>query len=178
MNPHSRLFLFVILLLLCLPARAHDPALHGFKLTTFDPPFPAPEFTLNTLDSGQVTLSDYKGQFVLLNFWATWCPPCLEEMPSMDEIHQRYQDKGFTVVAVSSDEEGQSIVQPFIDKLGTTFPILLDTEKSVSGTYGAINLPLSFLLNRQGEVIAGAEGAREWASEEAISVLDELITPP
>ncbi|OED41724.1 hypothetical protein AB833_09265 [Chromatiales bacterium (ex Bugula neritina AB1)] len=165
-------------MLLNLPARAHDPALHGFKLTPFDPPFPAPEFTLDSLEGESLQLADFKGQFVLLNFWATWCPPCLEEMPSMDEIYNRYKDQGFSVVAVSSDEEGQSIVQPFIDKLGVSFPVLLDTDKSVSGKYGAVNLPLSFLLNREGEVIAGAEGERKWASTEAISVLDELITPP
>lgn len=159
-------------------ASAHDPALHGFKLTTFDPPFPAPDFNLSTLPEGQSTLADYKGQFVLLNFWATWCPPCLEEMPSMESAFQRYKDRGFTVVAISSDEEGEDAVNPFIEKLGVTFPILLDPDKAIATTYGALNLPLSFLLNREGQVIAGSIGERDWASEEAISVLDELIVAP
>ena len=168
----------VWLVAVSMTASAHDPALHGFKLTTFDPPFPAPTFSLDKLVGDQSTLDDYKGEFVLLNFWATWCPPCLEEMPSMESAHQRFKDRGFTVVAISSDEEGESAVTPFIEKLGVTFPILLDPDKAVSTEYGAINLPLSFVLNREGQVVAGSIGGRDWASEEALSVLDELITKP
>ena len=156
-------------------AWAHDPALHGFKLTTFDPPFPAPEFQLPGLTGGELTLEDYKGKYVLLNFWATWCPPCLEEMPSMETIHQEYKDKNFTVVAISSDEGGKADIDPFIDKLGVTFPILMDSDKAVSSVYGAVNLPLSFVLNPEGMVIAGSEGARDWESEEARSVLEEMF---
>lgn len=159
-------------------AWAHDPALHGFKLTAFDPPFPAPEFKLPTLPGNETSLADYKGKYVLLNFWATWCPPCLEEMPSMESVYQRYKDQDFAVVAISSDEGGKADITPFIEKLGVTFPILIDADKAVSTTYGAINLPLSFLLNRDGHVIAGSEGARDWASKEAISVLDELLATP
>lgn len=156
---------------------AHEPSLHGFKLTTFDPPFPAPAFVLETLAGTPSKLEDFQGKYVLLNFWATWCPPCLEEMPSMELAYQHYKEKGFTVLAVSSDEEGKTAVSPFIEKLGVTFPILLDPDLAVSKVYGAINLPLSFLLNPQGQVIAGSEGGRDWASEEAFSVLDELIVP-
>ena len=95
----------------------------------------------------------------------------------METLYQRFKDKGFTVVAISSDEGGKADIEPFIEKLGVTFPILMDTDKAVSSVYGAINLPLSFLLNPEGKVIAGSEGERDWASEEAISVLDELIAP-
>ena len=158
--------------------QAHDPSLHGFSLITFDPPFPAPPLQLPTLDEKESTLEQFKGGYVLLNFWATWCPPCLEEMPSMETIHQRYKDKGFSVVAVSSDEGGREDVLPFIEKLGVTFPILLDADKAVSSVYGAINLPLSFVLDPEGNVILGAQGERDWSSEEAISVLDELIGEP
>lgn len=158
-------------------ARAHDPALHGFNMSTFDPPFPAPDFDLPVLSGESATLATYKGEFVLLNFWATWCPPCLEEMPYIEEVYQKYKDRGFTVVAISSDEEGESVVAPFIEELNLTFPVLLDTDKAVSSVYGAHNLPMSFILNRDGEVIAGAVGERNWSGEEALSVLDEIITP-
>ncbi len=157
-------------------ARAHDPALHGFQMSTFEPPFPSPDFELPLLESDSASLETYRGDFVLLNFWATWCPPCLEEMPSMESAYQKFKDRGFTVVAISSDEGGADDVTPFIEKLGVTFPILLDADKAVSSEYGAHNLPLSFLLNREGQVIAGAVGERDWSSEEALSVLDELIT--
>ncbi len=96
----------------------------------------------------------------------------------METVYQKYKEKGFTILAISSDEGGKSDVQPFIDKLGVSFPILIDANKAVSKEYGAINLPLSFLLDREGRVIAGSEGARDWASEAAISVLDELIESP
>jgi len=156
---------------------SHDPALHGFKLTTFDPPFPAPDFDLATLTDEQSSLADQKGSYILLNFWATWCPPCLKEMPSMEVVHQRYKERGFTVLAISSDEGGKADIDPFIEKLDVTFPILIDSDKAVSSIYGASNLPLTLILNREGQVIAGAEGERDWASEEAISVLDEIIEP-
>ena len=160
-------------------ASAHDASLHGFNLTNFDPPFPAPAFELPGLNGEEgLTLEDYKGKFVLLNFWATWCPPCLEEMPSMETIHQHYKDKDFTVVAISSDEGGKADIDPFVEKLGVTFPILMDADKAVSSVYGAINLPLSFILNPEGMVIAGSEGARDWSSEEAMSVLEEMLESP
>ena len=174
---HLLLICTFVLASLTFPASAHDPSLHGFNLTTFDPPFPAPAFDLETLNGSPTKLSDYKGQYVLLNFWATWCPPCLEEMPSMEGAYQRYKDKGFTVLAISSDEEGKTAVEPFVEKLGVTFPIMFDPDKAVSSIYGANNLPLSFLLNPEGQVIAGSTGERDWTSEEAISVLDELIVP-
>jgi peroxiredoxin len=155
--------------------QAHDPALHGFSLITFDRPSGSEDFALASLSQQTVALSSYKGEYVLLNFWATWCPPCLEEMPSMEKLYQHFKDRGFVVVAVSSDKEGEDLVAPFIDKLGVTFPILLDTTGEISSRYGAKTLPISFLLDREGKVIAAAQGARDWASEEAISTLDELI---
>lgn len=156
---------------------AHDPALHGFKLVTFEPSFPAPDFQLVDLNGEAARLNRYREQYVLLNFWATWCPPCLAEMPALEQLYQRYRERGFVVVAVSSDVEGHSIVQPFVDELGVTFPVLLDPDGKVSAAYGAKSLPVSFLLDRDGRVVAAAEGAREWYSEAAIETLDEIIVP-
>ncbi len=160
-------------------SQAHDPALHGFNLTSFDPPFPAPPFDLAEFHSdgseGQTSLESLKGSYVLLNFWATWCPPCLAEMPTMEAAFQEFKDQGFKVVAISSDEGGATDIAPFIEKLGVTFTILMDADKKVSSVYGAHNLPLSFILNPAGEVIAGSEGERDWDSEEALSVLEEMI---
>lgn len=157
---------------------AHDPALHGFKLVTFARPFPAPGFTVEDLSGARTELAGYRGKYVLLNFWATWCPPCLDEMPSMEVLHQRFKDRGFVVVAISSDKEGASIVQGFIDKLDVSFPILLDPDGRVARAYGAKNLPVSFLLDRQGQVIAAAQGARDWASKEALTTVNELVVGP
>ena len=173
-------YLFSVALLLCSlvtlqSASAHDPSLHGFKLTTFDPPFPAPAFDLPQYEAENLSLSDLQGSYVLLNFWATWCPPCLVEMPTMEAAFQEFKGENFRVVAISSDEGGAAEIAPFLDKLDVTFDVLMDTDKSVSSLYGAINLPLSFILNPRGEVIAGSEGERDWGSEEALSVLEEMI---
>ena len=171
----AMLMLCVIQLSVIDDARAHDPSQHGFAMVVFERPFPAPEFSIQDLDGKLRTLSSYSGQYVLLNFWATWCPPCLAEMPSMERLHQRFSDRQFTVVAASSDETGAAAVRPFIEKLGVTFAVLLDVKKEMAGVYGARDLPLSFLINPQGQVIAAAKGARDWASKQAIEVIGELI---
>ena len=173
----SLIVLVLAMILAGVPAEnaAHSPELHGFKLVTFEPPTAAPNFQLVDLTGEARQLSDYRGQYVVLNFWATWCPPCLAEMPAMEKLYQHYRERGLVVVAVSSDVEGGSVVQPFIDKLRLTFPVLLDPEGRVSASYGARNLPMTFLLDRDGRVIAAAEGAREWYSEEALSSLEEII---
>ena len=93
----------------------------------------------------------------------------------MEKLHNGFLTQGFTIVAVSSDSEGAAVVQPFISKLGVTFPILLDTKKEVANIYGAQDLPLSFLLDPQGQVIAASKGARDWASTQAIEVVGEFI---
>lgn len=158
--------------------RAHDPSLHGFNLVPFKKPFTAPQIELTDLDGELQTLDSHKGKFVLLNFWATWCPPCLEEMPSMQVLHERYDGDDLIVVAVSSDEEGREIVAPYIEKLDVNFPVWLDTEGVAAKAYGAKNLPITFLLNRDGEVIAAATGKRDWASAAALSTLDEIVNQP
>lgn len=177
----SRALLLLLACSMCFTGSvlAHDPALHGFNLTSFDPPFPAPGFDLAEFHSdgteNQTSLESLKGSYVLLNFWATWCPPCLAEMPTMEAAFQKFKDRGFKVVAISSDEGGAVDIAPFMEKLGVTFTILMDADKKVSSVYGAHNLPLSFILNPEGEVIAGSEGERDWSSEEAFSVLEEMI---
>jgi cytochrome c biogenesis protein CcmG/thiol:disulfide interchange protein DsbE len=144
-------------------------------MVTFERPFPTPDFSLPNLDGNIRSLASFRGQYVLFNFWATWCPLCLEEMPSMEKLHTTFAKQQFTVVAASPDKNGASAVQPFIDKLGVTFPILPDTKKEVASVYGAQDLPLSFLINPQGQVIAAAKGARDRASTQAIEVVSELI---
>lgn len=93
----------------------------------------------------------------------------------MEKLHNRFAKQRFTIVAASSDAEGATAVQPFITKLGVTFPILLDTKKQMANVYGAQDLPLSFLIDPQGQVIAATKGARDWASTQAIDVVGELI---
>lgn len=156
---------------------AHAPQFHDFRLVAFSRPFPAPGFQLPDLTDKAHQLADFKGQYVLLNFWATWCAPCVEEMPALDKLHQRLRPHGFTVVAVSTDtaETETAKIDAFIRKLKITFPILRDADQAISNKYGARDLPATFLLNPDGDVIAAAKGARDWVSEQALSYFDELL---
>ena len=174
----TRLFILLVLLVMG-PASllAHDPEQHGFRLVKFSRPAAAPDFSLPDLSAQPRQLSDFKGHYVLLNFWATWCPPCLNEMPSMENLYQKLKDRSFVVVAVSTDKTGADHVAPFVRNLNLTFPILLDVHQVVAQQYGARDLPASFLLNPEGKVIAAAKGERDWFSKQAISYLEELIVP-
>lgn len=138
-------------------------------------PVPAPDFTLNTLDGKKVSLKDFKGKVVFLNFWATWCPPCVVEMPSMEALHKRFKDNGLVVIAVNS-EETEKKVSKFIRKKGYTFLVLMDTNGSVtSDSYRAVGFPTTYLIDRKGMVVGKAEGAREWDSKEAFRLMEDIL---
>lgn len=178
MYKYSRLAVFLAITIGLFPpiAIAHDPALHGFRMVTFKRSITAPEFSLQNLHGDSVRLEQFRGDYILLNFWATWCPPCVKEMPSMEQLRQNYKDKGIQVVAISLDKEPREKVAAFVARLKLTFPILLDPDGIVSKPYGATELPSTFILNPDGQVIAAAKGERDWYGEEAISYFDELLT--
>ena len=154
---------------------AHAPGLHNFRLVTFNKSVPAPDFKLQSLDGPERSLTSLRGKIVLLNFWATWCLPCLKEMPSMDALYRKFQDRGLEVLAITSEQQGSDVAHPFVTRLGVSFTIGLDPTGMVAKLYGARNLPQSFLLNRNGEVVAAATGERDWFSIGAISYIDELL---
>ena len=112
----------------------------------------APLFSLPSTTGETVALSSFEGQVVLVNFWATWCPPCRDEMPVIQATHEKYADRGFRVLAVNVQETpGQ--VEAYARELGLTFPLLLDQRGDVTQTYRVQNLPRSFFLDRQGRVV-------------------------
>ena len=157
-------------------AAAHAPERHQVGLVSFQPPVSAPDFALQDPDNRSLRLSDFRGRYVLLNFWATWCPPCVREMPSMEKLSAAFKERPFAVLAVSLDAEGAEKVVPFLKRLGITFPVALDPESRVSAVYGAKDLPATFLIDPQGRVIAAAKGEQDWASAEMVRYLDELIS--
>jgi len=111
----------------------------------------APDFTLKSLQGGNLRLNEYRGQVVLLNFWASWCGPCRQEMPLLDRIHQRYQDAGFAVVSVNV--EGDELpARALAEETGVTFPVLIDTNQKVSELYDLEAMPSSVLIDRDGVV--------------------------
>jgi peroxiredoxin len=136
---------------------------------------PAPDFTLPTLDGGRLRLADLRGKVVLLNFWATWCPPCRAEMPAMERIYRELAPRGFTIVAVNYQEKAE-VVRPFVEELNLTFPIVLDESGEVTDRhYPLIGLPTTFVLDREGRTVARAVGLREWESAAARALFEALL---
>lgn len=110
---------------------------------------PAPPFTLNDLEGRPVTLTDYKGKVVLLNFWATWCEPCKKEMPEIQAAYEQYKEQGLAVLAVNFGENADPTVS-FVHHGRLTFPVLLDRNASVAERYAVINLPVTFFIDPDG----------------------------
>ncbi len=135
----------------------------------------AAAFDLPTLGGGpRVRLADLRGKVVLLNFWATWCKPCEEEMPSMERLVQRLAAQPFVLLAVSVDGE-EAEVKAFRERVGVTLPILLDPEKKVASTYQAFRFPETVLIDASGEIAGRFIGPREWDSPVYVEKIQELI---
>lgn len=123
----------------------------------------APEFAATNLGTGRpATLASYRGTVVLLNVWATWCEPCRVEMPSLERLHRRLGGTDFRVVAVSVDEESDSVVRAFARSLGLTFDILHDRTAAIRQIYQATGVPESWVINRDGVIVKKVIGASEW----------------
>jgi cytochrome c biogenesis protein CcmG/thiol:disulfide interchange protein DsbE len=118
---------------------------------------PAPDFVLPALDGSSVRLSDFQGQVVLINVWATWCPPCRAEMPMLQAAYEQYANQGFTVLAVNLREPAPTVTA-FMREYRLTFPALLDTDGQVSTDYRSSTLPSSFFVDRQGVIRAVYRG--------------------
>lgn len=125
-------------------------------------PTDAPNVTIKDLNDKDVTLQQYKGQVVLVNFWATWCEPCKVEIPWMIEFQQKYSPRGFTILGVSMDEDGKKAIQPFLDKerfdvggqkVAMSYPILLGNDTISEKFGGILGLPTSMLFNRDGKKV-------------------------
>jgi cytochrome c biogenesis protein CcmG, thiol:disulfide interchange protein DsbE len=121
--------------------------------------FLAPDFSLQDLKGETITLSDLRGRPLLINLWASWCPPCKAEMPDMQSVYEAYQEQGFLILAINATfQDSASATASFVDEYGLTFPILMDTTGEVSRQYQMRALPTSFFVDREGfirEVVVG-----------------------
>jgi len=138
----------------------------------------APAFALPALDGPTVGLEDSRGEVVLVNFWATWCPPCRAEMASMEELYRAYRDRGLTILAISTDAGGAQVVEPFVRARGLTFPILLDPPGAVANRYAVRGLPTSYLVDRDGTIVSREVGARDWAGASARRLVEKVLLGP
>ncbi len=147
---------------------------HSF--TALKPAKIAKDFTLPDLDGKPHRLSDYRGKVVLVNFWATWCPPCRREMPSMERLSQRLKDQPFVILGINQQEDPERVfvftaqVDP-----SPNFPILFDTNSKVANAWGVLGLPASFIVDQQGRVVYRAMGGREFDHPEIEQTIRKLL---
>ena len=131
---------------------------------------------INLKDSNgkNVSLSDFKGKIVFLNFWTTWCPTCRIEMPSMEKLHQKLKNKDFAMVTINL-QESASQVKGFFKEFKLSFTALLDTTGEVGASFGIRAIPATYILDKDGRIIGQVNGPREWDSKEAIALFENLI---
>jgi len=135
----------------------------------------APDFALSDLAGRTVRLSGLRGKVVVLNLWATWCPPCVDEMPSMERLYATLRDADFALLAVSQDEDGKRVVAPFVERMRLSFPVLLDPDRQVGDRYGVSGYPETFVIDRNGLIVEHVIGPRDWDQPGEIAALRALI---
>jgi DsbE subfamily thiol:disulfide oxidoreductase len=135
---------------------------------------PAPPFTLPNLEGKKVNLKEFRGKLLMLNFWASWCVPCREEMPAMERLYQRYKDRGFVILGVNIKDDKKSALS-FVRELKITFPIAFDPEGEVGLLYGAWGLPATYLIDAKGIALARAWGPADWYSPGARELIRKIL---
>jgi peroxiredoxin len=133
------------------------------------------DFTLPDLDGHPVRLREFSGKLVLLNFWATWCTPCLQEMPSMQRLYRTFKQTDFVLLAVSMDRQGAEAAKPYAERLQLTFPVLVDHTNDVGRQYGVRGLPSTYLIDQDGRLLGAAIGARDWHRTEAKALIAGIL---
>jgi cytochrome c biogenesis protein CcmG, thiol:disulfide interchange protein DsbE len=134
----------------------------------------APDFILRDMQGKDIALSSLKGKVVLLNFWATWCPPCKAEMPAMNKLYNEIKARGFEVVAVSTDNS-LSTIRDYLAKNRVDFPILHDEKKSVSKQYRVFSMPTTFLIDRNGTIVEKFYGEYDWTDSDVRKQIEKLL---
>jgi len=159
------------------PPAPEGPFAENFTFS--DPPAPAPSMAFEALEGGTVSFAELAGRVVLVNFWATWCAPCVREMPSLERLHNALEDEGFTVLAVSQDRGGAGVVAPFLARLDLQhLPVYLDPKGKLARAFALKGLPTSFVIDRNGRVVAGLVGPAEWDSPEALDFMRHYLRQP
>lgn len=137
---------------------------------------PAPDFALTDLNDKPQRLSDFRGKVVFLNFWATWCKPCREEMPSMEVLHKNFEKDGLVVLAVSIDRVTTTKdIPPFIKGMNLTFPVLIDSWGKTDKPYKRMGVPETFIIDQQGVIREIVIGPRDWTRLDSLQVLAKLL---
>ena len=135
----------------------------------------ASNFTLKNLEGEDVSLSQFRGKYLLINFWATWCAPCKIEMPSLEKLYRQFKSNNFDMIGISNDMFGARVVRPYIKATNLTFPMLLDQRMIVSRQFGIVSLPTTVLIDPQGIIIGVLQGAEDWSDPETLLYFKNLL---
>ena len=127
----------------------------------------APDWQLKDVNGNPLKFSDFRGKVVVLDFWATWCPPCRAEIPGLVAIHKKYADQGLSVIGVSVDQQGPAVVKPFMQRFSINYPVVMGNEKVLSDYGGISAIPTTFVIDREGNVVASHEGYTDQATFES-----------
>jgi peroxiredoxin len=176
-NHRLRILIGLILgvALMCVPAWGHLDAFNQMGIVPPRVEKPAPNFSLKDLDGKTIRLDDFRGKPVLLNFWATWCKACKDELPSMQRLYKSLEKEGVEVIAVSIDRRNFDRVQSFVDEYQLTFPVLLDPDQKARKDYFILGLPTSYLIDADGKLKGYISGARAWDSPASKEVMLSLL---
>lgn len=145
---------------------------------------PAPSLELPTLEGGTLSLEELRGKVVLLNIWATWCAPCVKEMPSMQRVYEKHRANGFEILAVAVDREPgvrqpdgriEGLVSEFVERLGLTFPVVVDPTGDTERRFDTEYLPTTFLIDREGRIRVREVGGRFWDQEPYLDMVESLL---
>ena len=147
------------------------PHLRVYKVDVGDR---APSFELAGDSGAGARLEDYRGKYVLLNFWATWCPPCIQELPSLNTLHREMEPNGLVVLGISVDENKEAYEQ-FLDRFDVSFPTVRDPEMAVASRYGTSMYPETYLIDRDGRVVRKYVGGENWMRPEIVNYLRSLL---
>lgn len=145
--------------------------LHAYQIAEGDA---APAFNVRDESGAGLRLEDFEGKVVLLNIWATWCPPCIDELPSLVQLHEQLDEKGFVVVGVSVDRDAEQYKQ-FLQTFNVPFPTARDENRAVAMRYGTMKFPESYLISRDGRVLRKYEGAVNWVGPEVYNYIESIL---
>ena len=134
-----------------------------------------PDFCLEGLNGEKIQLKALKGKIIFLNFWATWCGPCKEEMPSMEALYHHFKDRNFIFLTISLDFGGQEPVRKFIEKHRYQFPVLLDPSGKTLDLFEINKIPTTLIIDKNGKMIGRAIGPRNWSSPEFFSLIEQML---
>jgi len=159
-------------------AAAEPPPVSGWmeQFSFKDPPRPAPQAAFLTGAGAEVSLGDFKGRVLLVNFWATWCAPCVRELPSLDRLQLELGGEGLLVLAVSQDRGGAEVAGPFLERHGIhRLGLFLDAKMRLGRALGVRALPWTFLVDREGRIVGELPGYAEWDSDEGIALIRHYL---